>query len=113
MRCSACPESEGIMAFGSIELTTISRSQDYSTIKQNEDNRALVNQENGQVQVQKNENQRNREVHDSDDVEWHKEQPDAREKGNGEYSGDGGRNRKSKPKDRVVVKGGGGFDIRI
>ncbi len=101
------------MAFGAIELTTISRSQDYSTIKQNEDNRALVNQENGQVQVQKNENQRNREVHDSDNAEWHEEQPDAREKGNGEYGGDGGRNRKNRPKDRVVVKGGGGFDIRI
>lgn len=101
------------MAFGAIELTTISRSQDYSAIKQNEDNRALVTQENGQVQVQKNENQRNREVHDSDNAEWHGEQPDAREKGNGEYSGDGGRKRKTQARERMVVKGGGGFDIRI
>ena len=56
------------MAFGSIELTTISRAQDYSAIKQNEDNKAFVDQTNGQFQVQKNERQKTREVHSSDDV---------------------------------------------
>ena len=37
------------MAFGAIELTTISRSQDYSSIKQNEDNKAALSQANGQM----------------------------------------------------------------
>ena len=59
------------MAFGSIELTTISRAHDYSIIKQNEDNKAFADQVNGQVQVQKNERQKAREVHSSDDTQWH------------------------------------------
>ena len=50
------------MAFGSIELTTISRAQDYSAIKQNEDNKAFVDQTNGQFQVQKNERQKTRDI---------------------------------------------------
>ncbi len=101
------------MAFGSIELTTISRAQDYSAIKQNEDNKAFVDQTNGQFQVQKNERQKTREVHSSDDVQWHENKPDAREKGNGEYSGDGGKHRKGQTKERVLVKGQGGFDIKV
>ena len=32
------------MAFGAIELTTISRAQDYTTIKHNEDNKVVVDQ---------------------------------------------------------------------
>lgn len=101
------------MAFGSIEMTTISRSQDYSTIKQNEDNKAVLAQTNGQVQVQKREEQMTREVHSADDTRWAQKEADAREKGNGEYHGDGGRNRKQKPKEQVVLKAQKGFDIKI
>lgn len=105
------------MAFGSIELTTISRAQDYSTIKQNEDNKAFVDQTNSQFQVQKNERQKNREVHSSDDVQWHESKPDAREKGKSEYYGDGGKHRKEQEKEqakeRVLIKGQGGFDIKV
>ena len=101
------------MAFGSIELTTISRAQDYSPIKQNEDNKAVVDQTNGQFQVQKNEEQKTREVHSSDDTQWQESKPDAREKGKGQYYGDGGKRLKSQAKDRVVAKGKGGFDIKI
>lgn len=101
------------MAFGTIELTTISRAQDYSTIKQNEDNKAFVDQANGQFQVQKNEQQKTRQVHSSDDTQWHEHKPDAREKGNGEYCGDGGRHRREQSKERMVVKEKGGFDIKI
>lgn len=101
------------MAFGAIELTTITRSQDYSAIKQNEDNRAALSQTNGQIQVEKNENQRNREIHSSDNAEWHGEQQDAREKGKNQYSGDGGAKREKQPREQMVVKGRGGFDIRV
>ncbi|MGN0401002.1 MAG: hypothetical protein ACI4HQ_01920 [Acetatifactor sp.] len=101
------------MAFGAIELTTITRSQDYSTIKQNEDNRAALSQANGQLQVEKNENQKNREIHRSDNAEWHRDQQDAREKGKNEYNGDGGAKREKQPRERMVVKGRSGFDIRI
>ena len=41
------------MAFGSIELTTISRAQDYTTIKHNEDNKVNVDQANFSEQFQK------------------------------------------------------------
>lgn len=101
------------MAFGSIELTTISRAQDYSAIKQNEDNKAYADQTNGLLQVQRNEEQKTREVHSSDNAQWHESKPDAREKGNGEYCGDGGKRRKEKPGERVTLKKPGGFDVKI
>lgn len=102
------------MAYGSIELTTISRAQDYSIIKQNEDNKGMIQQTNVSVQMQKNTQQRLQEVHKSDDVEWHQQRPDAKEKGKGQYAGDGGRKRKpTQEKQRMVVKNQGGFDMKI
>lgn len=101
------------MAFSAIELTTISRAQDYSTIKQNEDNKAMLDQTNISQQVQRNTEQLVREVSGSENADWHEKKPDAKEKGNQQYQGDGGRGRKKKPEERVVVKGRGGFDIRI
>ena len=101
------------MAFGSIEFTTISRAQDYSAIKHNEDNKGFVDQTNFSDQVQKTTEQRIREVHSSDDTEWHQQNPDAKEKGNNEYQGDGGRRRKQGVEARMVVKNQGGFDMKV
>ena len=101
------------MAFGAIEFTTISRAQDYSMIKHNEDNKGFVDQTNFSQQVQKTAEQRVREVHSSDDTEWHQQNPDAKEKGNNEYHGDGGRHRRQGTDGRVVVKGQGGFDMKV
>ena len=102
------------MAFGAIELTTISRAQNYTTIKHNEDNKVVVDQANFSDQVQKAVEQNIREVHTSDNAQWRESRPDAKEKGNGKYSGDGGRNRKKKAvHERVVVKNQGGFDMKI
>lgn len=102
------------MAFGAIELTTISRAQDYTTIKHNEDNKVVVDQSNFSDQVQKATEQNIREVHSSDDPQWHERRPDAKEKGNGQYGGDGGSRRKKKQvQERVVVKGRSGFDMKI
>lgn len=106
------------MAFGSIDLTTIARAQDYSGLKQNEDNRSMVAQTNITQEIRKTTEQRIREVHSSDDPEWHQRNPDAKEKGSNEYSGDGGRRRKgSKSQDKVVVKGKNSevsrFDMKI
>ncbi len=67
------------MAFGSIELTTISRAQDYTTIKHNEDNKVNVDQANFSQQFQKTTEQNIRGVHQSDDTQWHENKPDARE----------------------------------
>ena len=102
------------MAFGSIDLTTISRAQDYSIIKQNEDNKGMVAQTVISQDIQKTTEQRIREVHSSDDSDWHDKNPDAKEKGNAEYFGDGGKRRKgTKQQDRVVVKGRSSFDMKI
>ena len=101
------------MAFGSIELTTVSRAQDYSMIKHNEDNKGFVDQTNIIQQTEKTTEQRIREVHSSDDTQWHQKNPDAKEKGNNEYQGDGGKNRKKGASERMVVKSRGGFDMKI
>lgn len=105
------------MAFGSIEFTMISRAQDYSSIKHNEDNKGMVDQGNFSTQVQKNVEQMVREVKGSDKAQWYEKKPDAKEKGNGKYSGDGGRNRKKqpqgKPQEKMTVKKAGGFDLKI
>ena len=103
------------MAFGSIEITTITRAQDYTTIKQNEDNKSFINQTNISQKIQKDTEQRAREVRSSDNTDWHNKKFDAREKGSNEYQGDGGKNRredKDKRK-RSAETGHGGFDIKI
>lgn len=103
-----------VMAFGTIEFTTISRANDYSAIKQNEDNKGMIDQSNIADHVNKTTEQKNREVISSDGAEWSNRQPDAREKGSNEYTGDGGRRRKeSAPRERMVVKNRGGFDIKV
>lgn len=110
------------MAFGSIEITTITRSQDYTTIKQNEDNKAMLDQNNIGQQVQKQTEKLTKEVNNSDNSDWYKKKPDAKEKGNGGYAGDGGKKRKQqageeqqKPKklEQVIVKGRQSFDIKV
>ncbi len=68
------------MAFGSIEFTTISRAQDYSAIKHNEDNKGMVDQNNFSGQVQKSVEQMVRQVKSSDNAQWYEKKPDAKEK---------------------------------
>lgn len=102
------------MAYGAIELSTISRAQDFTTIKQNEDNKGFVEQTNLGQQAQRTEEHRANSVNSSDDVDWKNKKHDARDKGNNEYSGDGGKNRKRQNEsDRVVIKGRGSFDMKI
>lgn len=103
------------MAFGAIEFTTISRAQDYTTIKHNEDIKPFVDQSNISQQTDKAIEQRAKTVTDSQNPEWQNKRQDAREKGSNEYFGDGGkkRNTQNKETDRVVVKGHGGFDMKI
>lgn len=102
------------MAFGTIEIATITRTQDYTTIKHNEDNKAFTDQTNIGQQVQKDTEQRIREVHSSDNAQWHNRKFDARDKGSNEYGGDGGSRREKKErKEQVVVNGHRGFDMKI
>ncbi len=104
------------MAFGAIEFTTITRAQDYTTIKHNEDTKAFVDQTNLGQQANKTAEQRATTVIDSQNPEWQNKRQDARDKGSNEYFGDGGKRRSQNKKeetDRVVVKSRGGFDMKI
>lgn len=103
------------MAIGAIEFATISRAQDYTTIKQNEDNKAMVDQTLITTQNQKTENQKLRDVNQADQTNWQGKQFDARDKGSNEYQGNGGKDRKKKEfKDQVIVNNAHkSFDLKI
>lgn len=102
------------MAFGSIEITTITRAQDYTTIKHNEDQKGFTDQTNIGNIIRKDVEQRPKEVRNSDNSDWHSRQFDAKDKGDNQYSGDGGRRRKQEEKkEQVVVNGRKSFDIKI
>ena len=102
------------MAFGSIEIVSLTRTQEYTTIKHQEDSKGFVNQSGIGQQIEKKTEQMAHEVHSSDNAGWHNKKFDARDKGANEYSGDGGKKRRQNEKqDKVVVKGHQGFDIKI
>lgn len=100
--------------FGAIELTTVSRAQDYTTIKQNEDNRGMIAQTHLGQQQQKDEKLRASQVRDGDNAQWQNRKFDARDKGSNEYYGDGGKGRQSRQGDAKSSFGGQqGFDVKI
>ena len=102
------------MAIAPVGLTNITRAQDFSAMKQNEDNKGMTDQANFSTQVQKNTEQQTRQVQGGDEALWQEHRPDAKEKGNGKYEGDGGRKRKkTQPIEKMVVKGHGSFDMKI
>lgn len=105
------------MAIGSISLQgQVTRAQDFSTIKQNEDNKVMVDQGNFQSHFNKEVKQNLSRVHQSDDTDNPNKKYDAKEKGNGQYSGDGGKNRKKQENDGAVQKQTKlqhSFDMRI
>ena len=102
------------MALGSIQITTVTRTQDYTTIKHQEDNKAFLDQSNIGQQVEKDVRQRAKEVRNSDNSDWHQKKQDASEKGSNEYSGDGGRNRRrGKQPEQAGREEGPRFDMKI
>lgn len=105
------------MTISRVELQgQVTRAQDFTTIKHNEDNKVNVDQTNIQRQFDQNVDNRLRQVNQSDQAENQQKRFDAKEKGGGTYSGDGGRRRKKEEKEedgKVVLKGRGGFDMKI
>ncbi len=102
------------MAMGAIELATIARSQDYSNIRHNETTKVMTEQNNIVVREHKETMQKTRQVRDGENSDWYNRKFDAKEKGGNQYSGDGGK-KKDDPenRDKVVLKGQGGFDVKI
>ena len=102
------------MALGVMEIATITRSQDYATIKQHETSKVVTDQSHITAQVQKDASQKTRQVREGEQPAWQGRKFDAKEKGNGQYSGDGGQKKKSKhQEDLVRRKTPGGFDVKI
>lgn len=106
------------MSISRIELQgQITRAQDYTTIKHNEDNKGVIDQNNFQNQFHKAVDNRMTQVHHGENTENQNKRFDAKDKGNGEYTGDGGQNKKKeKEKDsdgKVFIKNMNRFDMKI
>ena len=105
------------MAWGNIELATIARLQDYTSIKQNEDNKNVAMQSNLVSNMHQQEEQKANQVTEAVKAEWLNKKFHGKEKGNGEYSGQGEKKKREKEPDRVIkkenAKSHSGFDIRI
>lgn len=95
---------------------TLSRVQDMTMIKHNEDTKGAVDQNNFQTQFQKEINEHVTRVRQSDDSDMAKTRKDAKDKGDNEYAGDGGRRRKrgeDKKDGKVIVRGRSSFDMKV
>lgn len=110
------------MAIGNVELNhAMTRIQDYSTQKYNEDYRGTVQQGHAQEKFNKDINQDIRQVIKTDQSQYQNKTQyqnrkfDAKEKGDNQYSSDGGKKRKQKEDSdgSVKAKQSTGFDIRI
>ncbi len=94
----------------------ISRTQDVSAIRHNEENKNAVDQNHFQNKFAQEIDQSIRTVHQSDDSDKADTRHDAKEKGKNEYRGNGGKDRKHQEQKRdgkVSVKGYSGFDVKI
>ena len=106
------------MSIRPVEFTgMVSRSQDISTIKQNDDNKPIFQQQNLAGKIEKDTQHDLKQVKHGEDAEQHQKKYDAKEKGNNEYQQDP-RNKKKKKKEkeegRVLTKGNySGFDMRV
>lgn len=104
------------MAIGPVVLTGMDmRTQDFSTIKHNEDNKSALQQQNVQVEFEKTLDQNLSRVRGQDQMRREEKGFDARNKGSNEYSGDGGKKRRKPGFDgKVSVKGPSqGFDFKV
>ena len=85
------------MAIGFVEMQgQITRAQDYTTIKHNDDTRGMVDQANFGQQMTKQVEKQTKRVNEGKNPEYHERKFDAKDKGNNEYRGDGGQSRKKK-----------------
>jgi len=108
------------MTISRIELQgQVTRAQDFTAVKQSQDNKGLIDQSNIQTQFDRNVDDKLHQVGQGERIENEGKRFDAREKGDGSYAGDGGKNRqkgeeREKEEDgKVILKGQSSFDIKI
>lgn len=94
---------------------SVSRMQDVSSIKHNEDSKGMIDQSNFQNTFHKEIDSKINQVHHSDNPEGRKEKHDAKEKSKNTYMGDGGKQRQkgNRPDGKVIPKSQSGFDMKV
>lgn len=106
------------MAIGQIEIQgQITRAQDFTAYKHNEDTKGMVDQSNVGISFAKQVENQMTKVNRGKQTEFQNKKFDAKEKGSNEYNGDGGRRGKKKdekePDGKVILKSIGNFDISL
>ena len=85
----------------------IQRTQDVGTLKQHQDMKPMVDQQNIQIEVQREEYRQSEQVTRKDDSQMEEHRFDAKEERQEQR-------KKKQKEDRVVIKGAiGGFDVKI
>lgn len=95
---------------------SVSRMQDVSSVKHNEDVKGMVDQNNFQNTFHKQIDSKLNQVHQSDTADNHQKKFDAKEKGSNAYDSDGGKRRKKENEahdGKVIVKSTSGFDMKV
>ena len=106
------------MAIGFVEMQgQITRAQDFTSIKHNEDSRPMVDQANFGQQMNKQIDRQVNRVNQGEQPEYHEKKFDAKDKGSNEYHGDGGKSRKKKleqdPDGKVLMKKANHIDFSV
>ena len=103
------------MAIGFVEMQgQITRAQDYTMLKHNDDTKGMVEQANFGQQMTKQVEKQVKRVNKGEQPEYHERKFDAKDKGSNEYHGDGGKNRKGLKKEsdgKVLLKGVSTYDV--
>ena len=105
------------MAVGPVTINgVIQRTQDVGMLKQQQESKPFVDQQNIQAHIKTQEHQQLKQVNHADNADEHEKKYDAKEKGSNEYNGQQGKKKKSDKKDggRVILKQESGrFDIKV
>lgn len=94
----------------------VQRSQDISTVKQNEDNKSALQQQNVQTQFAKDTTHHMQQVRHANDSDNPEQKFDAREKGSNKYENRRNKKKKADEKEsgKVTKKAvSGGFDMKV
>ncbi|MBR4831571.1 MAG: hypothetical protein IKZ97_02970 [Butyrivibrio sp.] len=83
------------MSINRIDFGVIAASNEVSAVKAAEDARPMMDRQNFQTQFNEEVDNQKNSVIQKDDVSGPEVQADAHEKGNNEYAGDGGKNRRN------------------
>lgn len=106
------------MAIGFVEMQgQITRAQDFTSIKHNDDSRGMIEQANVGQQMTKQVEKQVHRVNQGQQPEYHERKFDAKDKGDNEYRGDGGKKRKKKPGEnpdgKVLMKKADHIDFSV